>query len=354
MKSKKVRTIRDLAARLGVSKSTVSLALRNHPRISEETRRRVQTEAESLGYRPSPLVSALMTQVRGKEVAAKRECLAFLTANTEKDGWRTQTSLRDAFEAGKAQAERAGFRLEPFWLGPLGANSKQVARVLRARGIRGALIAPLPPGVGELELNWVEQATVTTGYSFRQHPIHRCVHNHFTGMLTCYSHLRESGRERIGLCLHKEADDRVNHLWMAGFLTAQRVYGGGDLPMLLLDGATVQPGDEERFQRWRAAHRPDCVVGIYPDVAWNWLHSLSARGGRSKVSYASMDLFHDQIGKIAGIRQDWDSIVSAAVDMLVGSLFRNEYGIPAKPKLMLLEGQWKQGTSAPATATATS
>lgn len=352
MKSGNVRNVRDLAERLGVSKSTVSLALRNHPRISEKTRKLVQQEAERMGYRPSALVSALMTQIRGKEIRQNSECLAFLTAYPAADDWRQLTSLRDAFEAAKAQAARSGFRLEPLWLGPRGEQSRQAARIMKARGIRGAMIAPLPPGVADLELAWGEQVTVTTGFSFRQHALHRCVHNHFTGMMECYRRLRTAGRSRVGLFLHKEADDRVNHLWMAGYLAAQQVHGGATLPMLLLDGAQARPGDREKFDAWIAAHSPDAVIGIYPDFAWTWLNERN--GGRAGgIAYASVDLYHGQIGEIAGIRQDWESIGMGAVDMLVGTLFRNEYGLPAKPKLTLLEGQWKDGLSVPAPSAAT-
>ena len=38
--------LRDIARELGVSHVTVSLALRNHPRISEATRSRVQLKAD--------------------------------------------------------------------------------------------------------------------------------------------------------------------------------------------------------------------------------------------------------------------------------------------------------------------
>lgn len=47
--SRRIR-LRDIADRLGLSTSTVSLALRNHPRIPEETTRRVMAEAQALGY----------------------------------------------------------------------------------------------------------------------------------------------------------------------------------------------------------------------------------------------------------------------------------------------------------------
>lgn len=46
-------SVKDLAAQLGISHSTVSRALRGDARISVETRKRVENLAEALGYRPN-------------------------------------------------------------------------------------------------------------------------------------------------------------------------------------------------------------------------------------------------------------------------------------------------------------
>ncbi|MGR7940777.1 LacI family DNA-binding transcriptional regulator [Levilactobacillus brevis] len=46
-------TIRDIAAKAGVSVSTASRALNNNPRISQATRERIQALAEAEGYLPN-------------------------------------------------------------------------------------------------------------------------------------------------------------------------------------------------------------------------------------------------------------------------------------------------------------
>lgn len=61
IKLKKQVTIRDVAAKLGLSAMTVSLALRDHPRISTETKARVRVAMDKLGYKPSPVARALAT-----------------------------------------------------------------------------------------------------------------------------------------------------------------------------------------------------------------------------------------------------------------------------------------------------
>ena len=52
-------TIRDVAARAGVSKSLVSLALQNAPRVAPETRGAILAAAEDLGYRRNAAAHAL-------------------------------------------------------------------------------------------------------------------------------------------------------------------------------------------------------------------------------------------------------------------------------------------------------
>lgn len=55
-------TIKDIAKMLGVSPSTVSRALKDHPDISEETRNLVKTFAEKVKYRPNALALSLRKQ----------------------------------------------------------------------------------------------------------------------------------------------------------------------------------------------------------------------------------------------------------------------------------------------------
>src|ERR671920_721966 len=60
-------TIRDVAARAGVSKSLVSLVMRGEPMVREDKRRRVQHAADELGYRMN-LAARSLSNVRSKTV----------------------------------------------------------------------------------------------------------------------------------------------------------------------------------------------------------------------------------------------------------------------------------------------
>lgn len=61
-------TSRHIADKLGISQSTVSLALRNDPRIKDETRKRILEMADQLGYTPN-LVSRSLVSGRTQTIA---------------------------------------------------------------------------------------------------------------------------------------------------------------------------------------------------------------------------------------------------------------------------------------------
>lgn len=52
-------TIHDIARKLNITASTVSRALKNHPRISDETKKAVQKVAAKLNYQPNHIAAAL-------------------------------------------------------------------------------------------------------------------------------------------------------------------------------------------------------------------------------------------------------------------------------------------------------
>jgi LacI family transcriptional regulator len=52
-------TIHDIAKKLNITASTVSRALNDHPRISEETKKTVRKAAQKIGYQPNNIAAAL-------------------------------------------------------------------------------------------------------------------------------------------------------------------------------------------------------------------------------------------------------------------------------------------------------
>jgi DNA-binding LacI/PurR family transcriptional regulator len=332
--------VRDIAKKTGVNPATVSRALRNHPNVAPATRTRILAEAQKAGYRSNALVNALMAQVRQRQrLRPTGEVVAYLTSCRTEDDWRRLPSHMQQFEGARDQAQQFGFNLQPMWLGDQCNRSRQVARMLRARGIRGSLLAPVPLDHRSMEIDWNEHSVVSIGYSFQQMALHRAVHNHVSLIFACYSELLKTGYRRIGLAMYTDGSNRVRHLWLAGFLMAQRVHGNDRTEPLLLTGCSHKtPGP---FRHWLKEQTPDAIIGIWPDVQLDWIRACGVRVPED-VSYASLDV-GNRSRHFAGMLQDNRSVGAAAMDLLASQLFRNEIGLPSTPRVIQIEGIWIDG-----------
>src|SRR5687768_6944820 len=70
--------LREVAAAANVCVMTVSLALRDNPRISAETRERIKRLAAELGYHPDPELARLMNHLRSSRTARGRIGVALI------------------------------------------------------------------------------------------------------------------------------------------------------------------------------------------------------------------------------------------------------------------------------------
>src|SRR5260370_9074418 len=137
-----IQTVRmvEIAQQLGVASSTVSRALRGDPRIGAQMRRRVEDVAEKMGYRPNPLVSALMANRRRRGGVGEVDVIALVTNYGGRESWRSKEVCQWEFEGIVARAAALGFRVEIFPLSEYHGDATRLAPTLRARGIRGVLL----------------------------------------------------------------------------------------------------------------------------------------------------------------------------------------------------------------------
>ena len=129
----------------GVSKSAVSLALRNDPRIPESTRFRIQKIAEKMGYRRNPVVDSLMTQLRADRQPTFQANLGLINCSPTKDLKKNHT-FRRLREGVIRRAEQLGYGVEEFWLQQPDMRPERLKQIIETRGIRGLiLMAALDP-----------------------------------------------------------------------------------------------------------------------------------------------------------------------------------------------------------------
>jgi LacI family transcriptional regulator len=333
-------TQRDLARLAGVSHTTVSLALRDHPSIPAETRVRIGALARKHRYQPDPMLAALNAYRVNRTPSRFQGTLAWLTSFETPAAWRGMIQAEGYFLGAQAQAEHLGYKLDEFWIGDPEMNARRATQVLQSRGVHGLIVAPLPVAHGNLALAWDRFSAVALGYSLACPQLHVVMNHQFRNMRHLVQHLQELGYRRIGFAMPATTDERVDHNYIGGFLVAQQELPPACARLRPLLASTFGP---EVFQRWFARARPDAVI---TSASWahqviDWLAAVGRPVPRDVgVAVASIP-YGDRV--ISGIDENVRAVGAMAVDTVVGMIHRNEIGIPPTPWRILAEGTWFQG-----------
>lgn len=332
-----------IARAAGVHQTTVSMALRDHPRISAKTKTKIQRLAERMGYRPNPLVSALMSYRRSRRRVDGKMPIAFLTAFPHRDEWRENPLFDHIFAGAAERVTKFGYKLEPFWLRQPGLTPSRLSHILVSRGINALLVAPVPPHSRELELTWDKFALATIGVTLTKPELHHVASNHWHGTRTAFEICQQRGYQRIGFASFSDGYFNVQQKRVGALLSAQTTLPVRQrIPPCL--GSDFDPTGLRRwFQKWR----PDAIVTL--DVEFV-RETLEGDGVRSPDDYGLVHLgcATVQPGQWhSGIFEDPKLIGATAADILMGVHMRNERGVPTNPQEVLVRGKWVEGRSLP-------
>jgi LacI family transcriptional regulator len=339
-------TLQDVADKAGVHRSTVSLALRNNPRISREVRHRVQAVALQLGYRSNPLVTALMRSRRSGR-SAKQVVLAYVTNYPTRYGWRPPHHDRPDFYPGAAQrAEELGYKLEHFWLAEPGMTPSRFCDILLNRGINGMLIGRLPPGESELNLQWEHFSAVALGLTLRSPRLHHVAEDAYAAAWDAMERCIEGGYERIGFVFsHANDSPDFGARMLGGYLCQQlRLKPENRLPYCEFQ---PDPHFKKHFLEWFDRCRPDALLATDADAVLRFFPDRRLPRGCRLISLTKL---HQGL---CGIYHDPARLGALAVDLVVGMLHRGETGISAEPHYVLIPGDWVDENHAPQNLTKT-
>jgi DNA-binding LacI/PurR family transcriptional regulator len=329
--------MKDVAAAAGFAPATVSLALRNDHSIPSTTRKRIVAVAQRLGYRPHPLVAALMASLRSRRAVDRHTVIALVTSHPAGESWRAQRTFAEMVTGATRRAADLGYRLEEFSLGAPGMNPRRLVQMLRARGIHGLLINPLPHNQRTLDLDFSNFAVVGLGASVALPPIDRVSNDHFQSALLALEKCRELGYRRVGFVVSREMSERLEDRWLAGFYLAQQRLASAQRVAPLLPERTTEIADS--LAAWHAREKPDVVLFGYFAVDYQ------ARVPRD-VGLVALSVYNPA-GRLTGIFQDSFALGAIAVDHLVGRLQRSDFGPNETARLNLMAGRWAPGQTAP-------
>lgn len=327
-----------VGAEAGVSVATVSRALRGHPSVSSETCERVRRTAREMGYRPNPLVSALIAGRRHPRAADGATVLAYVTSTPVAEDAKQAVNYWEIYRGARDRATELGFRLEEFCLRAPGMSGARVSQILRTRGICGAVIAPVPESAKPLDMEFDRFAIAAVGLSLRRPRLHRASPDYYQAMRVALRELSARGYKRVGLAVRDEVDRRFDRQWTARYLAHQQDLPiKKRLPVCSLELASDIP---QRFLQWVKKNRPDVVISS--DIRELTTLKKAGYGVPGDIGYIHLGVV-PRYGDVAGINQNAALVGAGAVDLASAQMYRSEFGIPAKPKIALVESEWKDG-----------
>lgn len=340
-------TLRDIAKRLGVSHSTVVMALRNDHSISPKRRQQVRRVAKQMGYKPDPFLSGLAAHSRSRVPAKERGVLAWV------NHWKSPRQLRefrefDAYWKGACEAaKRFGYRVDEIrWTAD--CSPKRLEKILLARGIQGVLIPPHHELLDWEDFDWKKFSVLRFGMSVQNPDSNQVTSDVFRAIVMAMSRIHAYGYRRIGFTVNDEFNTRLGGNFLSGYFHAQRFLNLNPALPPLLTTLTSRSADDLARERaalgqWLRKQQPDAVLTADIELP-AMLRELGLDIGRDLAVAGTSVL---DIPLDAGIDQRSDAVGRIAVEMLVKQINIDERGEPTAPCRIMVESRWRDGSSLP-------
>lgn len=344
MSPKSAPSLQDIAEHTGFGKSTISLALRNHPSLPEATRKKIRMAAEALGYRPNPLVKALMTQLRDQR-RTRQERIALVCRRGQKvASWRRpETFYSMLYSSIKHHAAEQGFGLDEFYEGDNSISDERLSRILLSRGIHGVLFFPGRDwgGAEYPVLEWQHFATVLIGFNTTQGNLHQVMSDYVYDIDEALHRVEIAGLRRVGCAMPRLISQSINHAWISRFLLHQyETPARHRVPLLLGAGEKLS---EEELLPWYHRNRPEVILIAGEDVRV----LLEKACIRIPEDVRLINLVQRGETGLAGIDPHTSEVGRAAVELLDSLLQANQLGQPDFPRAISIKGHWSPGASFP-------
>lgn len=337
-------TMSDIAREAGVSKNTVSLALRHDPQIPPETRQRIEAIAKRLGYSKNPTVAHLMAELRQARNTPFRATLALLNANRDSLAFTRHPTIPNYVAGCYRRASQMGYALDVFWMFDPKWRSGKLLQTFRSRNIRGVMIVGAMDDIqlpSEYLPIYEQYPCIVTGHrSLKPALSFACTDHHMLGF-QAFEHAIRVGYKRPALVLDEVIDKITAGRISSGTFIMQQQLPKEDRtqPFFAVNQARKNP---ELFRKWLSREKPDVIYTLYT-VVREWVESS---GLRIPEDIGMMQLeWRAKEPEWAGMRQHNDIVGEAAVDMVISMIHSGERGIPAFPRATLIGSTWVDGAT---------
>ncbi len=329
--------LRRIAEACGVSRTTVSRALRGDPRVAKATLEAVRKAARQLGYQPNPKLEKLMAEIKQAQrhrfvgnlgVLWNQPAITFRKNENEFN----KLMLHGAHD----RAIELGYSIDVINMKERGMTPARLDKIIYSRGILGILIPPLGMRDPIPEIDWSKVAVISLTRLTETQRFHSVQPHTSRDVIRLFELIASRGYRRPGLVIHPDLERRRNTHTIARYLQYCRdVFRIEPLPLL-------EPLRDEDFREWIAANRPDVVVGP-ADWCYDALADHLGLKIPEQIGYAGY--IDNPARGLSGILQRPYEIGAAGVDLLTAHIMRSEKGIPPYTKNVHIESLIIPGTT---------
>lgn len=337
-------TLKTVAEAANVSKTTVSLALRNHPKISKATCERVQKIAEELDYSPDPLATSLG---RRKNVDSLQSNIACIVGHKDRHPLGPHhPAYLSMFAGAKERAAQMGFQLNDFWRYDPQKSEKQIEKILQTRGINGIILLALSRN--EINLDWNHYATAYLG--FFSYPMEFSSVNASRDLITrmALRNVIAQGYKRIGIAINENIGGPESEI-ISSYLHCR--YSNPQLTLLDPFLFTGGPNETEskRFLDWYHSNKPEVIITRQASArnhpVKTWLEDAQVKIP-GELSLADLNVTEPN-STLTGVIPPYEKIGAATIDIVNAQLYRNELGFIDNPQYITSYPDWNEGNTLP-------
>jgi DNA-binding LacI/PurR family transcriptional regulator len=258
-------SITDIAKAAGVSPSTVSRALQDHPRISQQKRAAIRALAQEMGYQPSQIARSLVT--------GRTKTLGIVITDV------TDPFVAEVMKGAEQAGREAGYSL-------LFATSRRdpgqellAARLLLGREVDGLIVISSRAAgqyVDLLKSNGLPLLLVN--HEVNDPHAHSIRTDNREGIRQAVAHLWELGHSRIAFVAGPEGG-RSSSERLEAFRETGSSIGVHQLPEWIIEGSGLLEDGSKAFTALRSVQQQPTAVICYNDLTAIGLMAAASEAG---------------------------------------------------------------------------
>jgi len=332
-------TIKKIAERTGYSPSTISYALRDNPRIPEETRERIKAVAVEMGYQRDAHLGQLMSYLKGRGQKTSFFPVVWINSTSDPRFWQETAWAKEFYESAQNACKHLGLALSELWVNDPTVPHSRIDDVLKARGTRGLILStPLKQQEWIQWIDWNAYATVVLDDPCALPQFDRVFAQYSWNIKIAIEQLLGRGYRRPKLWMSQQEDYWTGYGYTYECLRQNRIRPELDSILTHYSNGFSR----ESIEAWLNENQPDAVIAPTPTLGKHLLEM----GYQFPQDMGYLGLY------IPNGEQNWSGVSQLhaqqsmiAVDRIATLLQSNTIGRQNYPQQIQVRGEWREGST---------